>query len=685
MPEDQSSNKNHPIPLTALFRIKSLDIILSDSEKPEYQLKRALGPVQLTMLGIGAIIGAGIFATIGTAAAGDAYRLGAGPALILSFVITAIVCGFTALCYAEFASMVPIAGSAYTYSYATLGEIVAWIIGWDLIIEYAVGNIAVAISWANYFKTFLKGFGILVPDWLSMDYRTAAKIVDVTGVHTVFRDAPHILGVPIIFNLLAVGIVAVISTILVWGIRESARFNAIMVSIKILVLSFFIFIGLKWVQPENWTPFAPNGWAGISAGAAIVFFAYIGFDAVSTAAEEAKNPRRNLPIGIIASLIICTIFYVIVSAIFTGLISYPDLRTKLSTEQAEPLTMALEHASPNLGWAIGIVAFGSVIAHTAVLLVFQLGQPRIFFSMARDGLLPPAFRKVHQRFRTPYISTIATGIFVATFAAIASIDEMVDLTNIGTLFAFILVCVGIIVLRRKDPDRPRPFRVPGGWTWTVILYAAFAVGIWFFPWSISMKAGVLFIAAIVFALSRNFIFPVLGILSCMYLIYYLPPTSWLRFAAWLNFGFVIYAGYGILHSRLAEASAGTSGSAKDAHSARTAAWLALAGAGLLFITRGLDLWLLAYKNQATLAGWGRSQAAATSLLRADAWLHVSWFLLIPLALNTFLLTPIAVKRGFRSYRFMPVPQQAKIRRALVIALAVAAINLAYFVAVIIHN
>ncbi len=685
MPEDQSTNKYHPIPLTALFRIKSLDNILSDSEKPEYQLKRALGPVQLTLLGIGAIIGAGIFATIGTAAAGDVYRLGAGPALILSFVITAIVCGFTALCYAEFASMVPISGSAYTYSYATLGEIVAWIIGWDLIIEYAVGNIAVAISWANYFKTFLRGFGILVPDWLSMDYRTAAKIVDAAGAHTVFRDAPHIFGVPIIVNLLAVGIVAVISTILVWGIRESARFNAIMVSIKIVVLCFFIFIGLKWVRPENWTPFAPNGWAGISAGAAIVFFAYIGFDAVSTAAEEAKNPRRNLPIGIIASLIICTIFYVIVSAVFTGLISYPDLRTKLATEQAEPLTMALEHASPNLGWAIGIVAFGSVIAHTAVLLVFQLGQPRIFFSMARDGLLPAAFRKVHPRFRTPYISTIATGIFVATFAAIASIDEMVDLTNIGTLFAFILVCVGIIVLRRKDPDRPRPFRVPSGWMWTAILYAGFAVGIWFFPLALSMKAGILFIAAIVFALSRNYIFPVLGILSCMYLIYYLPPTSWLRFAAWLNFGFVIYAGYGILHSRLAEENFETNIAGKDAHSARTAAWLALMGAGLLFITRGLDLWLLAYKNQATLSGWERLQAAATEILSPNAWLHVSWFLLIPLALNTFLLTPIAVTRGFRSYRFMPVPQQARIRRALVIAMAVAVINLAYFVAVILRN
>src|SRR5262252_8225451 len=372
----------NPMTFRGLFRVKSLDSILKDAEEPEHQLRRALGPVQLTLFGIGAIIGAGIFATIGTAAAGDQYRLGAGPALMLSFVITAIVCGFTALCYAEFASMVPISGSAYTYSYATLGEVVAWIIGWDLIIEYAVGNIAVAISWANYFKTFVKGFGINIPDWLSMDYRTAAKVPGV------YESAPHLFGVPLIFNVLAVGIVTVITIVLIWGIRESARFNAVMVGIKIVVLTFFIVVAFYWVKPANWTPFAPTGWAGISAGAAIVFFAYIGFDAVSTVAEETRDPKRNMPIGIIASLIICTIFYVVVSAAFTGLISYPDLKATLATEQAEPLTLALQHASPTLGWAIGIVAFGSVIAHTAVLLVFQLGQPRIFFSMARDGLLP---------------------------------------------------------------------------------------------------------------------------------------------------------------------------------------------------------------------------------------------------------------------------------------------------------
>jgi len=291
----------------SLFTIKTLANIFADSEKPEYQLKRELGPIQLILFGIGAIIGAGIFATVGTASAGDAFRPGAGPALMVSFVITAVTCGFTALCYAEFASIVPISGSAYTYSYATLGELIAWIIGWDLIIEYAVGNIAVAISWANYFKTFVAGFGWVIPDWISMDYRTAAHIVDAAGVQTVFRDAPHLFGLPIVFNLLAVSIVAAITLVLIWGIRESSRFNAVMVGIKLLVLVFFVVVGARWIQPANYHPFAPNGWAGISAGAAIVFFAYIGFDAVSTVAEETKNPQRNLPLGIIGSLVICTI------------------------------------------------------------------------------------------------------------------------------------------------------------------------------------------------------------------------------------------------------------------------------------------------------------------------------------------------------------------------------------------
>ena len=628
-----------------LFRVKSLDSILRDAEEPEHQLKRALGPVQLTLFGIGAIIGAGIFATIGTAAAGDANRPGAGPALMVSFLITAIVCGFTALCYAEFASMVPISGSAYTYSYATLGEVIAWIIGWDLIIEYAVGNIAVAISWANYFKTLVAGLhipgiaptGIHIPDWISMDYRTAAKVPGV------YESAPHIFGKPIIFNVLAVAIVALITIVLIWGIKESARFNATMVGIKILVLTFFIVVGFTYVQPSDWTPFAPNGFAGISAGAAIVFFAYIGFDAVSTVAEETKNPQRNLPIGIIASLIICTIFYAVVAAVFTGLISYPDLKAKLATEQAEPLTMALQHVgqqfNTDLGWAIGIVAFGSVIAHTAVLLVFQLGQPRIFFSMARDGLLPPVFYKVHPRFRTPHISTIITGVFVAAFAAVASIDEMVDLTNIGTLFAFILVCAGIIVLRVKDPGRHRPFRVPGG-----------------------------------------LIIPILGIVSCLYLIYYLPPTSWLRFAAWLNFGFVIYVGYSSVHSRLTGRHHAERPEEHEAHTAYTGAWLAVIGVALLFFMRGFDIFLEALKAREQTA------AALADVFRSGPWMEVSWFLVVPLALNAFELCPIIIGRALRAGRRGGATVQAGITSvSLIIAIVLAVATVIYFLMLATHN
>jgi basic amino acid/polyamine antiporter, APA family len=491
--------------MSQLFRTKSLDAILSDGHRPELQLKRSLGAFDVVMLGIGAIVGAGIFATIGTAAAGDASRPGAGPALILSFVVTAVACGFAALCYAEFAAMVPISGSAYTYAYATLGELIAWVIGWDLIIEYAVGNVAVAISWGNYFKTFVSGFGIVIPDWLSTDYRTAAHIPGLLA------NAPHLFGVPIVFNILALGIVAFITIVLVIGIRESATFNSGMVILKLIVLGFFVLIGWKYTRPENWQPFAPNGWTGIQAGAAIVFFAYIGFDAVSTVAEEVRNPSRDLPIGIIGSLVICTIIYIVVATVFTGIIPYGVLVKKLATEQAEPLTMALQYANierfKNL--SIGLVAFGSVVAHTAVLLVFQLGQPRIFFSMARDGLLPPSFAKVHPRFRTPHVTTILTGVAVGVCAMFTSIDEMVDLTNIGTLFAFILVCIGILILRKRDPNRPRAFKTP----WVPLI-------------------------------------PILGVLSCAYLMLGLPWVTWVRFALWLVLGIAIYMSYGFRKSRL---------------------------------------------------------------------------------------------------------------------------------------
>ena len=523
--------------LRGIFRTKNLDDILAAAQVKGHQLKRTLGPINITLLGIGAIIGAGIFATVGTAAAGDTLRPGAGPSLMVSFGITAIVCAFTALCYAEMAAMVPISGSAYTYSYATLGELVAWIIGWDLILEYAIGNVAVAISWANYFRSFIHdAFGVDIPQWLSTDFRTARKIPGL------IESAPHIFGVPIVFNLLALGIVMLITIVLVWGIKESAEFNAVMVGIKILVLLFFIGAAFYFVSPSkmeaNWHPFQPMGWGGTLAGAAVVFFAYIGFDAVSTVAEETKNPARDLPIGIIASLVICTVFYVVVAAVFTGLIPYHELVRRLSTEQAEPLTMALNHVAPNARWASAVVAFGSVVAHTAVLLVFQLGQPRIFFSMARDGLLPPVFARVHPKFKTPHVTTILTGVVVGLFAAVMSIDEMVDLTNIGTLFAFVLVCVGITILRYKDPGRHRPFRVPfGAW-----------------------------------------LLPMMGAVSCLFLMYYLPPSSWWRFVAWLMIGLAVYLSYSYTRSSIGA----TLGRPRV-----TPGWLALLALGSFLIAVGL--------------------------------------------------------------------------------------------------
>jgi APA family basic amino acid/polyamine antiporter len=492
------------MPLNQLWKTKSLDAMIAETKEEGHELKRALGPVNLIALGIGAIIGAGIFATIGTAAAGDAQRPGAGPALMLSFVVTAAVCALTALCYAEFAAMVPVSGSAYTYSYATLGELMAWIIGWDLMLEYAIGNVGVAISWANYFYTWLETLGIHYPRWLAIDYGTAAaKMPDVIA------QAPHVFGIPIVCNTLAFGIVMLITVVLVWGIRESASFNFWMVAIKLVVLGFFLTVSFSYVDSSNWHPLMPNGYPGVFAGAAVVFFAYIGFDAISTTAEETRNPQKDMPIGIIGSLVVCTVIYVAVAAVFTGMIPYAALKQTLSSEQAEPLTLAMKHVGM-ANWMVGVVAFGSVVAHTAVLLVFQLGQPRIFFAMARDGLLPQVFARVHPRFKTPHITTIATGVLVGVTASFTSLDAMVDLTNIGTLFAFILVCIGITVLRVKDPDRPRPFRVPLG----------------------------------------TYVIPVLGVISCAGLIYYLPPSSWRRFFYWLAAGGVVYFLYGYRNSRL---------------------------------------------------------------------------------------------------------------------------------------
>jgi APA family basic amino acid/polyamine antiporter len=485
-------------------------------------LRRSLGKWHLTALGVGATIGAGIFATTGTAIVGDAVRPGAGPAIVLSFLLTAITCGFAALCYAEFASMVPISGSAYTYAYASLGELVAWIIGWDLIVEYAVGNIGVAIGWSGYFRELLTHFGLALPPWLATDFRSAqlaaeavaAGATDPTSVYlaSALTTAPHIFGFNVIANLPAFLIVAGITCILVLGIRESATSNNAMVILKVVIILFFVAVGLTLIRPGNWTNpetggFAPNGFAGISAGAAIIFFSYIGFDATSTAAEEAKNPARDMPFGIIMSLIICTVLYILVAGVMTGVAPWPKLGT------AEPMitALALADGSPRLlTISRFIVSLGAVFAMTSVLLVFQLGQPRIFMSMSRDGLLPPFFSKVHPRFKTPYVGTIITGTFVGSFAAFANIAEVVELTNIGTLFAFVLVSAGVIVLRKAEPDRPRPFRAP----WVPLT-------------------------------------PILAILSCLYLMLQLPWVTWVRFALWLAVGLVIYFLYGIRHSRLA--------------------------------------------------------------------------------------------------------------------------------------
>jgi APA family basic amino acid/polyamine antiporter len=533
--------------LLGLFRTKEIGEILTTAGGPQFSLKRSLGAFNVTLIGVGAIIGAGIFATVGAAAAGDtlAGRPGAGPSLMLSFMITAVVCGFTALCYAEFASMVPISGSAYTYSYATMGELVAWIIGWDLIIEYAIGNVAVAISWAEYFHKLLLNLGIPFPRWLASDYRSAMLLASENPAEygQLFGAAPELFGIPIIFNFLAFGIVALLTVVLVWGIRESANFNAGMVAVKVIVLLFFIGVALYFVPPsqmaENWRPFQPQGWSGTFAGAALVFFAYIGFDAVSTVAEETRNPARDLPIGIIGSLVVCTIFYIIVAAAFTGLIPFTELQRVSSSGQAEALTMALDYVAPEgVTLPQTIVAFGSVVAHTAVLLVFQLGQPRIFFSMARDGLLPPVFASIHPRFKTPHVTTILTGLFVGGIAAFANIEEMLNLTNIGTLFAFMLVCIGIPILRLKDPGRLRPFRVPFG----------------------------------------NWLLPMLGAGSCIFLMYYLAADTWWRFIGWLVLGLAVYLAYGYTRSAIG---------AKIGRPRKTPLMLKLAAFGFLMVAVGL--------------------------------------------------------------------------------------------------
>ena len=488
--------------MTQLFRRKPIAELVVEGEQA---LKRVMGAGDLIMLAIGAVIGAGIFSAIGTAAAGqigpngEVIRQGAGPALVFSFLLLGVACALAGLCYAELAAMIPQAGSAYAYTYATLGELVAWIIGWDLILEYAVGNVAVAISWGDYFNTLLRGLGWSLPPWLTTGYRTALLSPD-PAIHGLLDSAPHLLGIPIVVHVPAFAIVMLITWLLLQGARESSTANNIMVVIKLLALALFIAVGATHLHAANYHPFAPNGFKGIHQGAAIVFFAYIGFDAISTAAEETKNPQRNLPIGILGGLAICTFIYVIVGAVLTGMVPYQQLAV------ADPLARALQLAGFSaVGW---IVALGAAVSMSAVLLVFQYGQARIFFAMARDGLLPHWAARLNAQ-KIPVTTTIVTGVFVASWSLIGDAGETYDLTNIGTLFAFMLVSIGVLVLRYKEPDRPRPFRVPFVWPVTILSAA-----------------------------------------GCMFIMRGLPHQAWERFGYWLVVGLLLYFLYGFQHSRL---------------------------------------------------------------------------------------------------------------------------------------
>lgn len=460
-----------------LFRKKSVEALLHETGKKGASLKKELGAFDLTMLGIGAIIGTGIFVLTGVAASEHA-----GPALVLSFILSGLACVFAALCYAEFASTVPVSGSAYTYSYATFGELIAWILGWDLILEYGVASSAVAAGWSGYFQGLLAGFGIELPKALTSAYDPAK------GTY---------IDVPAIF------IVLVIALLLTGGVKKSARFNAIMVVIKVAVVLLFLAVGVWYVKPENWTPFMPFGFSGVATGAATVFFAYIGFDAVSTAAEEVKNPQRNMPIGIIASLLICTVLYIAVSLVLTGIVPYDQLNVK------NPVAFALNYIQQD--WVAGFISLGAIAGITTVLLVMLYGQTRLFYAISRDGLLPKVFSRVSPAKQVPVVNTWLTCLFAAFFAGVVPLNKLAELTNIGTLFAFITVSIGVLILRKTQPDLKRAFKTP--------------------------------LVPLV---------PLLAVAFCGYLVLQLPATTWIGFVSWLLVGLVIYFAYGRRHSTLNE-------------------------------------------------------------------------------------------------------------------------------------
>ena len=542
----------------SLFRTKSVDKILHDHVHVHDSLHRNLSVRDLTGFGIAAIIGAGIFSTIGEVC------FKGGPGVVLLFVIVAITCAFAAFCYSSFASILPISGSAYTYSYASFGELFAWIIGWDLIIEYAIGNIAVAISWSNYFTHLLSGFGIHIPAWLCTDYLSASKAFSSglkgTEEYLAFINAPGIGNFKFVADIPAFIIVFLVSYLVFIGIRETKRLNNVMVAVKLSVIGLIILVGFFYVNPENWSPFMPNGMEGVLRGVSGVFFAYIGFDAISTTAEECKNPQRDLPRGMIYSLIICTILYILIALVVTGIIPYNDLEGV-----KDPLAHIFD--TPSTQYLYFIISISAIVAITSVLLVFQMGQPRIWMSMSRDGLLPKVFSKIHPKHQTPAFSTWVACALVAIPAMFLNITVVTDLTSIGTLFAFVLVCGGVLVLDVKRPDLERKFKIPyanAALFLPILSVIGIGLVIYVYPeyfnnlligdifvnlpkYVFWIGLAVLLYYSVKYALS---LIPVLGTLSCLYLMSEIDHLSWMRFGIWLLVGLTIYFGYSYKRSLL---------------------------------------------------------------------------------------------------------------------------------------